>query len=553
MLRLISYRQKMLVMVAVVSSVLLVSLDQTIITTALGTIVTEFNNFSGFGFVVTAYLLTSTVTIPLAGKFSDMYGRKPTLIAGVAIFTIGSLLSGLSGNIEQLVAWRALQGIGGGIIMANAFTIIGDLFEARERGKWQGIIGATFGMSAVIGPLLGGWLTTNNNFLGLTTNWRWTFFINVPVGILAFFIITKYLPLIKHDQKHYPDYMGAGVLTIALSALILAVDNTETVFSGLINQGINLGFIKTILWVTAIGGLLLFVFVEKKAKQPIIPLRFFANKTFVISSIVSLLFGAAFLGSLLYLTQFNQQVFSASPSEAGMMLLPLVLAISVTSITSGQLVAKFGKTKIFITTGLLISTISILALVTMGIASPYWQESIIMVFIGIGFGMILPNLNLIVQNEFDHKDLGVATSSVQLFRGLGSTVGTAVFSGLLTVGIINAIGKPEDIAYIQTLKKSSESSQLISGELSADALLQLNNQKTNIENKFEQSLASTNLPENYQQSILNDFIDQQQKFSNLIVSAFAESLHRIFMISAGIMFVGFCVSMFLKNKIIKKS
>lgn len=213
------------------SALFLVALDQTIIATALGKIVEEFNSFSSLTWVVTAYLLTTTVTVPIAGKMSDIFGRRRVLLSGVIIFALGSLWSGASGSIEQLILARAFQGIGGGIIMANAFTVAGDLFSPRERGKWQGLIGAVFGLSSVIGPLLGGFLTDPHSFLGLTTNWRWTFWINVPIGIISFFIIAKYLPLIKHDHKPKIDVLGANLLTVALSTLILAVDNTERIFA----------------------------------------------------------------------------------------------------------------------------------------------------------------------------------------------------------------------------------------------------------------------------------------------------------------------------------
>ena len=209
MLHHFSLRQKIIVMVAVMSSLLLVALDQTVIATALTAIVGEFKSYSSLGFIVTAYMLTTTITVPLAGKLSDMYGRRPMLITGVTIFTVGSLLSGLSPSVEWLIAWRALQGIGGGIITSQAFTIVGDLFTPRERGRWQGMIGAVFGMSSVIGPLIGGWLTDKQHIFGLVTDWRWTFFINVPVGIIAAIIIMANLPNIKHDaislMRHQKD------------------------------------------------------------------------------------------------------------------------------------------------------------------------------------------------------------------------------------------------------------------------------------------------------------------------------------------------------------
>jgi len=542
----ISTRQKLIVMLSVMSALLLVALDQTIIATALGAIVQEFKSYSSLGFVVTAYMLTTTVTVPLAGKLSDMYGRRPFLIAGVAIFTIGSLLSGLAPSIEWLIAWRALQGIGGGIITANAFTIVGDLFTPRERGKWQGLIGAVFGMSSVIGPLLGGWLTDGQTVFGFTTDWRWTFFINVPVGIIATFLIARYTPQIKHDNVHRPDYLGAGLITVALSALVLAVDNTQVVFSGLIDQGISLNFIKGTLFVIFFLFGAAFLQVERKAKQPILPLKFFKNKVYSLMAIISLLFGAAFLGSILYLTQFNQQVFGATASEAGLMLLPMVGGMMISSIGTGQLIARFGKYKRFIATGLALTALSILALITLQADTPYWHQAVIMSFAGLGLGMIMPVLTLAVQNEFEQKDLGAATSSVQLFRGLGSTVGTAIFSGILTTGIMAAIGNPENIPYIQTLKSSPAAAQMFTGEIDADTLLRINTAEKQINEAAGQGFSQ--LPAPIAKAAQEKFEAQQQEFSTQVVNAFTESLHNIFMISSALMVFAFVTVLFVEEK-----
>lgn len=546
MLHHITTRQKLIVMLSVMSALLLVALDQTIVATALGAIVKEFNSYSSLGFVITAYMLTTTVTVPLAGKLSDMFGRRPLLIAGVAIFTIGSLLSGMAPNIEWLIAWRAVQGIGGGIITANAFTIVGDLFAPRERGKWQGLIGAVFGMSSVIGPLLGGWLTDGQNVFGLTTNWRWTFLINVPIGIIATILIARYTPQTKHDSVHKPDYLGAAFITVALSALVLAVDNTQVVFSGLINQGLSLNFIKGTLFVTFLLFGAAFIWAERRAKQPILPLRFFRKKTYSLMAIISLLFGAAFLGTILYLTQFNQQVFGATASEAGLMLLPMVVGMMVSSIGVGQLIAKLGKYKRFIVTGLGMTAMSILALITLQPDSPYWHQAVIMAFAGLGLGMTMPVLSLAVQNEFEQKDLGAATSSVQLFRGLGSTVGTAIFSGILTAGILTAIGDPNDIPYIQTLKSSPAASQMFSGDLDADALLRINMAQDQINAGAAKGFSQ--LPAPVAKAAQAKFEAQQQEFSGKVVDAFTESLHNIFMIGSALMVLAFVTVLFLEEK-----
>jgi EmrB/QacA subfamily drug resistance transporter len=552
MLHHFSLRQKIIVMIAVMSSLLLVALDQTVIATALTAIVGEFKSYSSLGFIVTAYMLTTTITVPLAGKLSDMYGRRPMLITGVTIFTVGSLLSGLSPSVEWLIAWRALQGIGGGIITSQAFTIVGDLFTPRERGRWQGMIGAVFGMSSVIGPLIGGWLTDKQHIFGLVTDWRWTFFINVPVGIVAATVIMANLPNIKHDAKHYPDYAGAAIMSVVLAAVVLAVDNTKVIFKFLTDTGVDLGLIQGTLWATVILGTGLFIAVERRAKQPILPLRFFKKQVYAKLTIVTLLFGAAFMGSILYLTQFNQQVYGASASQAGYMLLPMVAGMMISSIGTGQIVSRLGRYKVFIVTGFTIATLSILSLLTLGPASPYWHEAIIMAFAGLGLGMAMPILSLAVQNEFEHQDLGAATSSVQLFRGLGSTIGTAIFSGMLTAGVLAAMGKPATIPYIQTLQKSPQSAQMLSGDIDADVLLQINTQKDTIASGANRAFDAIPAPA-VRDAAKKSFADQQSKYSTEITNAFTQSLHRIFMLGSALMALSLVIVCFVKERPLRDS
>ena len=548
MLHHITKREKVIVMLAVMSGLFLVALDQTIISTALGAIVKDFNSFSSLGFVVTAYMLTTTITTPIAGKLSDMYGRRLMLIAGVSIFTIGSFLAGMSANIEWLIGWRALQGVGGGIITANAFTIVGDLFTPRERGKWQGMIGAVFGMSSVIGPLLGGWLTDGQALFGATTDWRWTFFINVPIGILAGAVIAAKLPTIRHDTEHYSDYAGMVVVSVTLASIVLAVDNTETIFKGLIDAGFSLGLVKGALWMIALLSAAVFVWIEQRARQPILPLSFFKNRTYALMTTATLLFGAGFMGSILYLTQFNQQVFGADATGAGLMLLPMVGGMMVSSITTGQIVSRIGRYKRFIITGFTLASLSIFALITLQPDSPYWHEAIIMAFCGLGLGMAMPILNLAVQNEFEQKDLGAATSSVQLFRGLGSTVGTAVLSGLLTTGIISAIGNPDNLPYVQTLKQSPAAQQILGDEITADTLLRVNAQEQVITEGLKQGVKEMSLPVQAQEALVTQVSAQQKDFRVKLIDSFTVSLHQIFLVSSLLMATGLVLVTFIKER-----
>lgn len=533
------------------ASFFLVALDQTIISTALGKIVEEFNSFSSLAWVVTAYLITTTITTPIAGKFSDMFGRRSMLIVGVLIFTVGSFLSGTSGSIEQLIMWRALQGIGGGILTANAFTIVGDLFAARERGKWQGMIGAVFGIASVIGPLLGGFLTEPHTFLGLTTDWRWTFFINVPIGIAALAIIAIFCPPLKHENRPRIDYAGAGLLALALATLVLAVDNTDKIFASFLeSSGMSLLALRSIMFSTVAIAVAAFIVVEKRAKEPILQLEFFKNRNFVLLTIIATLIGAAMLGSILYLTQFNQQVFNASPTQSGLMLLPMIAGIMVMSISAGQLVSKTGEYKRIMIGGFVVGTAAIASLLFLTPSSPYIQEAISMVFVGVGLGATMPLLNVAIQNEFEQKYLGVVTGSNQLFRGLGSTIGVAIFGGMLTLGITTVLGDMSHDPYVETLKQSPAASQMIINVNDADALLNLNTAeaKQKVNDGLASSLEAAPLSTSAKDKIQQDIKDKQAVYNAKVVDAFSESLHRIFIITSLVMLAAGVLGLMLKER-----
>lgn len=533
----LSLRSKIIIMISVMAAMFLVALDQTIIATALGKIVEEFNAFDSLSWIVTAYLLTTTITVPIAGKMSDLFGRRVLLLIGVAIFTIGSFFSGTSENITQLIMWRALQGVGGGIITANAFTIIGDLFSARERGKWQGFIGAVFGLSSVVGPLLGGWLTDPHLIMGLTTNWRWTFWINVPIGIIAFIVIAIFSPALKHGNKPIVDYAGAALLTIALGTFVLAIDNTEQIFGDVLNAtGLSLFGLRVIMYAIVAISTVLFIMVERRAKQPILPLEFFKNRNYMLIIGIISLFGAAFLGSILYLTQFNQQVFGASPTESGLMLLPMIAGIMTSSITSGQLISKTGRYKIFMQVGIVVATLMVALLATLTPESTYLYEAVIMVFLGLGLGVVMPVMTLAVQNEFDIHELGAATSSTQLFRSLGSTIGIAVFGALLTAGLNSNLAGVQNDAYVQQLSNSPQASKI--GDVSnPNTLLNFNmpDIKNKISDGFENSINQSKIPQASKDHVEKQFYANQERFTDKITHAFSNSLSRLFQLSAILM------------------
>lgn len=547
----LSLRSKIIIMLSVMASLFLVALDQTIISTALSKIVEEFNAYDSLSWIVTAYLLTTTITVPIAGKLSDIFGRRNVLLVGVGIFVLGSLFGGMSPNVIDLIIWRAIQGIGGGIITANAFTIVGDLFAARERGRWQGLIGAVFGLSSVIGPLLGGFLTDKQHIFGLITDWRWTFFINVPIGIMAFILIAIFAPALKHDRKVRIDFLGAGLLAVFLSVLILAVDNTKTIFAGFMDAtGISLVALRIVMYAIVAAAGVAFVLVERKAKEPILPLSFFEKKNYVLLIAVAGLFGAAFMGSILYLTQFNQQVFGATPTESGLMLLPLVGGLMLTSIASGQIISRIGKYKIFMQIGFVMATLGMIALTTLTPESVYLQEAIIMFFMGMGMGVAMPTLNLAIQNEFEQKQLGVATSSSQLFRSLGSTLGTAIFGAVLTAGILSHLGNIQSTAYVESLKQSPQVSKL--GDINdPNTILTLNmpNVKNEVTSAATQSFEK--LPAPVAQTAEKQFTDNQNDFSSKVTHAFSQSLRQIFIVAAILMAISTVLIFLLKERPLK--
>ncbi|MDB5160530.1 MAG: putative Drug resistance transporter, EmrB/QacA subfamily [Candidatus Saccharibacteria bacterium] len=547
----LTLRSKIIIMLSVMASLFLVSLDQTIISTALGKIVEEFNAYDSLSWIVTAYLLTTTITVPIAGKLSDIFGRRNVLLVGVGVFVLGSLFGGMSPNVVDLVLWRAFQGIGAGIITANAFTIVGDLFAARERGRWQGLIGAVFGLSSVIGPLLGGYLTDNQHILGLVTNWRWTFFINVPIGIAAFALIAAFAPVMKHAKKVRIDFLGAGLLAISLASLILAVDNTQQIFAGFLNSThISLFALQFAMYTLAVVAGVIFFLVERKVAEPILPLSFFKKKNYVILVSVAALFGAAFMGSILYLTQFNQQVFGATPTQSGLMLLPLIGGLMITSIASGQVISRIGRYKIFMQVGFIMATLGMIALTFLNQDSLYIQEAITMFFMGLGMGVAMPTLNLAVQNEFEQAQLGAATSSNQLFRSLGSTLGTAIFGAVLTAGILSHIGNIQSTPYVQAISSSSQVSKL--GDINdSNTILTLNMPSVKKEITDGATKSFQTLPTPVAEQVQAQFLTNQKDFSSIVTHAFSESLQRIFIVAAILMSISTVLIFLLKERPLK--
>ncbi|HLL50582.1 MAG TPA: MDR family MFS transporter [Thermomicrobiales bacterium] len=413
----LSHQQIVVVLFGLMAGVMLAALDQSIVGTALPRIVSELGGLDKLAWVVTAYLLTATAATPLWGKISDLYGRRPIFQAAILIFLIGSVLCGLSQNLLQLIAFRAIQGIGGGGLMAIAFSIIGDIIPPRERGRYQGYFGAVFGVASVAGPLLGGWFTDG---LG----WRWIFYINLPVGIAALVITSAALKLPSVRREHSIDYLGAAAIVAGVSALLLYLDWAGTEYGWLAPGPLALLFAAVTLTV-------LFVIVERRAVEPIIPLRLFQNPVFAISNLYGFLAGIAMFGAIIFLPFYLQAVLGMSPTESGLAMLPAVLGILTTSIVSGRLISRTGRYKIFPILGAAILVMALLLLSRLRLDTPFWQVALFELAFGAGLGMTMQTIVTAVQNAVEYRDLGSATSATTFFRQMGGTIGAAVFGAFL--------------------------------------------------------------------------------------------------------------------------
>ena len=419
-----THKEIMVILGGLMTGLLLAALDQTIVSTALKSIVEDFNGLNHYTWVVTAYLLTSTASTPLYGKISDIYGRRVVFQFAIVTFLIGSFLAGASQDMTQLIATRALQGLGAGGLMALTFVIIGDIVPPRERGRYQGYFGAVWGLSSVAGPLLGGFFSDHTTILGIT-GWRWIFYINLPFGIAALLITSAVLHIPKVKREHKIDYLGAVLMVAATVSILLTVSIYGPEHGWLDSRTIAY-FIAGIVLV------ILFIYWESKAQEPILPLDLFKNHTFTLTSILGAVIGAGMFGAIVMLPLYLQVVKGASATEAGLKLIPLMLGIVSTSIFSGKAISKSGKYKKFPVMGTTLMTVGILLMVTLTRETPFWQLSIFSILVGAGLGLSMQTIVIALQNSVDFKDMGVATSSNTFFRSLGSVFGTALFGSILT-------------------------------------------------------------------------------------------------------------------------
>jgi EmrB/QacA subfamily drug resistance transporter len=419
-------KQLAVAITGVLLGMLLAALDGTIVGTAMPRIIADLGGLEHYAWVATAYLLGSTAAVPIFGKLSDLYGRKWFYVNGLLLFMFASALCGLSQSMQQLIAFRGLQGVAGGILAANAFAIIGDIFPPAERGKWQGVMGAVFGVASIVGPALGGWLTDG-------PGWRWVFYVNLPVGLIAVAVLVVGLPAIRPREPGPIDWLGSVTIVGATVPLLLAFSWAGAEYAW--NSPLIVGLLLLAGVMTAA-----FLLAERRAAEPIIALRLFRDRTFTVSVISMFLVGAGMVGAIMYVPLFVQGVIGASATESGTVMTPMMIALVGASTLGGQVISRVGRYKWASLSGLALMTAGLWLQTRLGVDATRRDVVTNLIVLGLGIGLAMPTFTLAVQNAFPPRDIGAVTAAVQFFRSIGSTIGVALMGTLLTTRLMSGLG-----------------------------------------------------------------------------------------------------------------
>lgn len=502
-----------LLIIGLLIAMLFAALDGTIVGTAMPTIIREMGGLELMAWLTTAYMLTSTTIVPIAGKLSDLLGRKLVYVLGIVIFIIGSALCGLAGNIEQLIIFRAIQGLGGGIMMPMAMIIIGDLFTGSQRAKWQGVFAAVFGLSSVLGPQVGGWIVD-------AWNWRWVFYINLPVGVLAAVLIAISLSGKKTEGPVKFDWAGIFTMVIGVVSLLLALSLGGSEFDWLSWQIIGMLVLSAI-------ALTLFVRIEATTEDPILPVKLFKDKTFTMINGIGFFMSLGMFGAIMFVPLFMQWIVGISASESGTVMMPMMVSMMIFSVIGGQIVYKIGV-RPQLAIGMIIVAISFFLLTTLDASTAKLTASFFMIVLGIGIGLVMPLLTLVLQETFPKSQLGVVTSSSTFFRQIGGTFGMTLLGAVMN---------------LQSSSQLKERLVPLLGQLPEEAK-QFADQTSATVASNPQAIYSTLLDPKILAQFPKELTDQMVP---VVQATLIDSLHTVFWVGLVFILIGTALTLFLKN------
>ncbi len=520
---------KIFILVGIILAIFLATLDQMIVSTAMPQIVRDLNGMERLSWVFTAYMLTSTITMAIYGKLADLFGRKRLYVVGVIIFLIGSALSGLSQNMDQLIFFRALQGIGGGAVMIISFAMIADVFPPAVQAKYQGMIGAVAALSSIVGPLLGGWITDN-------FSWRWTFYINVPVGIVALIIIVGALPNIRHKIKaNAIDFAGSIFMTTTLVPFLLALVWGGNTYAWGSWQILSLFAIAAL----SIAG---FIYSESKAKNAILSLDLFQNRTFIVSALSSFISTMGMFGVILFIPLFAQGIIGITATHSGLILTPMMLSLIVAAVISGQIVSRTGKYKIIALIGMVFAATGMYLFSRIDINTTNNMLVMNMAVLGVGLGLTVPIFQLTAINAFSVKRVGEVTAGSQLFKNLGGTVGLALLGGFINTQLASKMTNLANDPFVTIIKKMNPAHAF---QMDSKMVQTVLNPQAQV--KMKTMIASA--PKSMQATISQSF----DHFLQSVKIAFSSSLDSLFLVSTFILIIGFIVVLFLPEVPLRKT